>query len=65
LKPKFIDGLNELKNHIINNLRVKNNYQNGGFMSGKIFSEFVQKFVNQINGGVVPDIGTAWDSIVM
>ena len=58
IRPEFTQGLLNLKTHIVNNAKVKE------VLNGKMFSSLIQSFCIEMNTKNVPNLGSAWDSIV-
>ena len=72
LRPEFINGIIKLKQFIVDNTPSKMNVSNNGVsrpIKGNVLANLIEQYVTEINksahdGGVIPDIVSAWDNLV-
>ena len=61
LRKEFIEQVNYLRKDILNSINPKK--LNGQELSGEMFINLLNSYVNMINEGAVPIIQTAWTYI--
>lgn len=58
LRPEFIAQTKELRDHVINNLKTKE--LNGKALTGEMFCDLIESYVNSVNTGAAPCIESTW-----
>lgn len=61
LRPEFKDGVEALRESLMENLRPKK--IGAAHMSGSAYVELVRQYVDAINSGGVPVVSSAWDHV--
>jgi hypothetical protein len=72
LRPEFINGITKLKQFVVDNTPSKMNLNNSGVskpIKGNVLANLIEQYVTEINrsahdGGVIPDMVSAWDNLV-